>query len=623
MPPIIKKVMTTLTMDLPGCIAAFVQAARTLCAPAAVHLADGSDAEYEKLLSALESAGTLTRLNDSARPASYAARSDPADVARSTKDTYICSEKRTDAGPLNNWSPPTKMRQILQEAFRGSMRGRTMYVVPFCMGPASSPAAKFCVQVTDSPYVVVHLRLTTRMGRQALARIEAGQEFLELWHSVGCPLIEDNKGTPAYAKARSAWPCNIRDRKIVHFPERRQVWSFGSGYGGNALLGKKCVALRIASVQGRDEGWFAEHMLIAGVTDPRGMKRYVAAAFPSGCGKTNLSMMKAALPGYKVETIGDDIAWLRFDGEGRLRAINPENGFFGVAPGTSSKSNPNAMQTLAKNAVFTNVATTSTGDVYWEGMDGPAPLGVTTWLGDTDWTPDSPLRAAHRNSRFAVPLRQCPCLDSAWDSPEGVPIDAIIFGARRDDTMPLVLEAFDWAHGVFLGASMRSNATAASEITGLVYDPMAMAPFIGYNVKDYFAHWLSLHNTVPEGVVPKMPKVFHVNWFLRDENGKFMWPGFNENARVIAWILDRCAGTVSAKATPIGLVPHSQDINVEGLTGVSKADLDALLSVDQERWRDEAASIREVFESRLMKGCDVPVPTALLDQLDMLERRLE
>jgi phosphoenolpyruvate carboxykinase (GTP) len=608
-------------MELPTAVAEFIGEADSLCAPDSVHLVDGSDAEHEMLLAALESTGTLTRLDPDLRPGSYAARSDPADVARSTRDTYICSERRADAGPLNNWAAPREMKAALSRAFRGCMRGRTMYVVPFCMGPADSPAAKFCVQLTDSPYVVVHLRLTTRMGQPALDRIAAGEDYLKLWHSVGCPLIEENRGTPEYDKARSSWPCNILCRKIVHFPETREVWSFGSGYGGNALLGKKCVALRIASVQGRDEGWFAEHMLIAGITDPTGVKRYIAAAFPSGCGKTNLSMMEAALPGYKVETIGDDIAWLRFDAEGRLRAINPENGFFGVAPGTSSRTNPNAVKTISQNAVFTNVATTSDGDVFWEGMDGPAPPGVTTWLGEADWTPGT-TRAAHRNARFAAPLQQCPCLDPAWNDTEGVPIDAIVFGARRDDTMPLVFEAFDWAHGVFLGASMRSNATAASDLTGLVYDPMAMSPFIGYNVKDYFAHWLSLPETAPAGVVPKLPKVFHVNWFLRDKNNQFLWPGFDENARVIAWILDRCAGKVGADTTQVGLTPRPGDINIQGLPGVTETDMRNLLKIDVDRWRQEAAGIREVFETALMNGCDVPVPAALMDELAKLESRL-
>jgi phosphoenolpyruvate carboxykinase (GTP) len=618
-----KFVGTGLVCDLRS----FVEDAVALCKPDAVHLVDGSDAENEMLLGLLEDTGTLVKLNPALRPGCYAGRSDPADVARSMGDTFICSKDKKDAGPINNWMDPAEMKSGLDEMFDGCMRGRTMYITPFCMGPIASPAAKFCVQVTDSPYVVVHLRLTTRMGAAALAKIAYNQpEYVQLWHTVGCPITNDNVGTDEYEKARSSWPCNIPKRKIVHFPETREVWSFGSGYGGNALLGKKCVALRIASVQGRDEGWLAEHMLILGITNPAGVKKYICAAFPSACGKTNLSMLKTSLPGYKVETIGDDIAWLRFDETGQLRAVNPENGFFGVAPGTSPNTNPNAIDTIAKNSIFTNVAVTADKDVYWEGMGVEPSAGMTDWLGNADWTAGGK-PAAHPNSRFTTPITQCPCLDSEWDSPEGVPIEAIVFGARRDHTMPLVYESFDWEHGVFVGASMRSNATSAAEQTGVVHDPMAMSPFIGYNVKDYFSHWLSMPDKAAAAVTAAdgeatLPKIFHINWFQRDAEKNFSWPGFNENARVLAWILKRCDGSVDAEESAIGLLPKAGDIDLDGMDGFGEADMAEQLRVDGARWADEAAGVREYFEKDLLDGDAGPVPAPLMQQLAALEARL-
>ena len=615
-------------------VQAFVQQAAALCMPLRIHVCTGTNAEHQDLLDVLEATGTITKLDQELRPGCYAARSDPKDVARSMADTYICSALQKDAGPTNNWMDPDVMRKALDESFKGSMEGKTMYVVPFCMGPYESPAAKFCVQVTDSPYVVVNLRITTRMGYQAMQKITAGTAFAECWHSVGCPIHERNAGTEAYAQARAAWPCDITRRRIVHFPEARRVMSFGSGYGGNALLGKKCIALRIATVQGRDEGWLAEHMLILGITNPEGAKRYICAAFPSACGKTNLAMLDAslALPGWRVETVGDDIAWLRLDDRGRLRAINPENGFFGVAPGTSVATNPNACKTFATNSLFTNVATTADGDVYWEGLAPLPTCGVTDWLGNPGWRPtlkadgsgevDTTANpAAHPNSRFTTPLAQCPTVDSAWDSPEGVPIDAIVFGGRRDDTQPLVYETFGWEHGVFVGASMRSNATKAAEQNGLVHDPMANLPFIGCNIKDYFSNWLAMKGRA-EAKEAVLPKVFHVNWFGKGEDGRFLWPGFADNARVLHWILARCDGRAGAIETPIGFLPEPGGIRLDGLEGVSAANMAKLLAVDARLWVQEAQAARTYFTETLMAGDSTPVPDALMDQLADLEDRL-
>lgn len=596
--------------------------------PADVHLCNGSADENQLMLDTLEKSGTVIKLNQKLRPGCYAARSDPKDVARSMGDTYICALKEKNAGPTNNWMDPTEMRGLLKESFRGSMEGRTMYIVPFCMGPCDSPAAKFCIQVTDSPYVVVNLRITTRMGNVALSRMVAGCPYIECWHSVGCPIHERNAGTPAYDMARGSWPCDISRRKIVHFPETREVWSFGSGYGGNALLGKKCVALRIATVQGRDEGWLAEHMLILGITNPEGVKRYVCAAFPSACGKTNLAMLAPSLPGWKVETIGDDIAWLRLDGQGKMRAVNPENGFFGVAPGTSYETNPNACKTFATNSLFTNVGITDDGDIYWEGMDELPECGITDWKGNAGWTPTLKANgrvdtkanpAAHPNSRFTTPLSQCPIVDDKWNSPEGVPIDAIIFGGRRDDTQPLVYQTYDWNHGTFVGASMRSNATKAAEQKGLVHDPMAMLPFIGCNIKDYFGNWLSMADKTDAA---SLPKVFHVNWFGKGDDGEFLWPGFSENIRVLDWILQRCDGAVGARETPVGFVPEAGDLNINGLAGINDSMIEQLLKVDPALWKAEAEAIREYFTVRLMAGDITPMPSALMEQLANLEGRL-
>lgn len=626
--------------ELPFTLQQFVNEAVNLCKPEALHICDGSGEENEQLLQLLENSNTITKLNDEKRPGCYAARSDPADVARSMGDTFICSATKADAGPTNNWRDPSQMKADLKSNFSGCMAGRTMYVVPFCMGPLGSRASKLCVQITDSAYVVVNLRITTRMGKAAIAQMES-QPFIHCWHSVGCPLVESNRGTDQYIKSRSSWPCNIAQRKIVHFPETREVWSFGSGYGGNALLGKKCVALRIASAQGRDEGWLAEHMLILAITNPSGEKKYICAAFPSACGKTNLAMLTPSIPGWKVETIGDDIAWLTLDNEGRMRAINPENGFFGVAPGTSMQTNANACKTFATNSIFTNVGVTDDGDIYWEGMDDLPTAGITDWKGKRNWTPAHKANgkvdtkknpAAHPNSRFTTPLSQCPILDDQWDSPEGVPIDAIVFGGRRDDTQPLVYQSFNWTHGTFLGATMRSNATKAADQKGLVHDPMAMVPFIGCNIKDYFQNWLKMEDRAADmatgGSGSHMPKIFHVNWFVKDQNGEFIWPGFAENCRVLQWILSRCDDDTSAAAskdvdtTPIGFVPTKEALNLDGLEGMTDDDMACLLRVDKNNWVQEAQEIRRYFTETLMKNDDTPMPAPLMQQLVSLEERL-
>lgn len=614
--------------ELSPAVLRYITRAYELCQPSDVHLCNGSDDENQALLDLLEENGTVRKLNQKLRPGCYAANSDPADVARSMQDTFICSRTKADAGPTNNWKEPETMRAELETSFSNCMEGRTMYIVPFCMGPVDSPAAKFCIQITDSPYVVVSLRITARMGEEALRHIIDGAPFIQCFHSVGCPIHERNTGTPAYKKARSSWPCNISKRRIVHFPETREVWSFGSGYGGNALLGKKCVALRIASVQGRDEGWLAEHMLILGITNPQGVKRYICAAFPSACGKTNLAMLTPSIPGWKVETIGDDIAWLRIDENGKMRAINPENGFFGVAPGTSMETNANAMHTFARNSLFTNVGVTDDGDIYWEGMDKLPECGITDWKGNKGWTPTRKANgkidtkanpAAHPNSRFTAPLSQCPIVDDLWNSPEGVPIDAIIFGARRDDTQPLVYQSFDWNHGTFIGAAMRSNATKAAEQKGLVHDPMANLPFIGCNIKDYFENWLSMTGKT---TAEKLPKIFHVNWFGKNDEGDFIWPGFSENIRVLQWILDRCDGAVGCRETPIGMVPERGGINLDGIDSIDADTVEELLTINKDLWEKEAAAIREFFELKLMEGDSRRMPQKIMDQLNYLEERL-
>ncbi len=579
----------------------WVEKISALCLPARVHVCDGSEEEAATIASEMVERGTFVPLEAKKRPHSFWCHSHPDDVARVEENTFICSKKKEDAGPTNNWKDPTEMYAMLQTLFHGCMTGRTMYVIPYCMGPLSSPLARFGVEITDSPYVVLNMRLMTRMGNEAL-KLMQGKPFVPGVHSVGMPLKEGQKDSP--------WPCNPGNRWIVHFPGERSIWSYGSGYGGNALLGKKCFSLRIASAIGRDEGWLAEHMLILGITNPQGEKKYIAAAFPSACGKTNLAMLTPTIPGWKIETVGDDIAWMRFGADGRLYAINPEAGYFGVAPGTSMKTNPNAMRTIAKNTIFTNVALTKDKDVWWEGMDGSFPEGLTSWLG-TPWDKGAGKPAAHPNSRFTVSSRQCPIYDKTAEAPEGVPISAIIFGGRRSSTLPLVFESFDWAHGVFLGASVSSETTAAAkgEVGKLRHDPFAMLPFCGYHMGDYFAHWLEMgKKTAPD----KLPRIYHVNWFLKDANGKFLWPGFGENARVLQWIFERTSQRGSAHKTAIGYLPDA--LNVQGLESVN---LKTLLTVDRDAWRKECEELSEYFQLFGEK-----LPKVIAEQLDALRERL-